>query len=66
MSRYIDIKVDKNLVRRIDMSRLSAGERQVALSALRNAEAMVDACVWVARKIEQFGARLFLKPSLKH
>lgn len=66
MSKFIDIKVDTNLIRRIDGSRLSQSERELAVSALRNAEQLVDACLWVGRKIEQLGARLFLKPSLRH
>lgn len=66
MSKYIEVKLDENLLKRIDASNLSESERQVAISALRDAELVVDAFVWVARKIEQLGSHLFLKPGLKH
>ena len=45
---------------------MSAAERERALNALYEAELLVDAFVWAAKKIEQLGERLFLKPALKH
>lgn len=65
MSKVINIKLDSNRIIRINAAHLSEAERQAAIHALRNAELLMDAFVWVAKKIEQFGARLFLKPSLK-
>ena len=62
----MEIKLGSTIVGRINSSRLSEAERQVAMNALRDAELVVDACVWIAKKIEQIGERLFLKPALKH
>jgi len=45
---------------------MSAIERQAAINAMHDADAIVDAIIWIARKAEQLGAMLFLKPSLKH
>jgi hypothetical protein len=45
--------------------RMSEHERQRAAYALRDAEAIVDAIVWVKEKIASFGA-LLLRPGLKH
>lgn len=45
---------------------MTDADRLVALSAMRRAEMIVDGFVWVARKIEQIGERLFLKPQLRH
>jgi hypothetical protein len=66
MGKVINVKLDSTRNIRIDASNLSESERRVAIGALRDAELLVDAFAWVAKKIEQFGARLFLKPSLKH
>jgi len=45
---------------------MSTIERQAAINAMRDADALVDAIVWVTRKVEQLGAFLFLKPGVKH
>jgi hypothetical protein len=45
---------------------MSEAERQVAVNAMKDADLLVDAFVWVGKKIEQLTERLFLKPSLKH
>ncbi len=45
---------------------MSAIERQAAINAMRDADAIVDALVWITNKVEQLGTLLFLKPSLKH
>lgn len=66
MRKHIDVKLNNNIIRRINASRLSETDRQAAIDGLRDAERIVDACAWLAKNIEQFGARLFLKPSLKH
>ena len=66
MSKGINIKLGSIVMSRIDSVRMSDSERQVALNAMRNADLLVDAFVWVAKKIEQLGERLFLKPALKH
>ena len=56
----------KTIYDRIDASPLSETERRAAINAMQDAEVIADAIVWVTRKIEQLGARLFLKLSLKH
>jgi hypothetical protein len=54
------------IYQRIATSRMSEVERQAALRAMHDAELIADAIFWVTKKIEQLGARLFLKPSPKH
>ena len=66
MNRDMEIKLGSVIIGRIDSVRMSESERQAALNAMRDADLLVDAFVWVAKKIEQLGSRLFLKPALKH
>ena len=66
MSKAMDIKIDSTLRRQVNAARMSAAEREVAMSAMRTANLMVDAAEWFVKKIEQFGAGLFLKPGLRH
>jgi hypothetical protein len=66
MGNSMEVKIGATIVGRINAARMSEAERQVALNAMRDADLLVDAIVWVVRKIEQFGERLFLKPALKH
>ena len=66
MSKEMEIKLGSIIVGRINSVRMSDSERQVAINAMRDADLLVDAFVWVAKKIEQLGERLFLKPALKH
>lgn len=66
MKKDMEIKLGSVVVGRIQSVRMSESERQVAINAMRDADLLVDAFVWVAKKIEQLGERLFLKPSLKH
>lgn len=44
---------------------MSEFDRQVAIKAMRDAEAIADAMVWVKEKVAALGNCL-LKPSLKH
>ena len=62
----MEVKLGSTVVGRINSTRMSEVERQTAFNAMRDAEMLVDAFVWVAKKIEQIGQRLFLKPTLKH
>ena len=62
----MEIKLGSTVVGRINTIRMSEAERQVVLNAMRDADLLVDAFVWVAKKIEQIGERLFLRPTLKH
>ena len=66
MRKDMEIKLGSIVVGRIKSVRMSESERQVALNAMRDADLLVDAFVWVAKKLEQLGERLFLKPILKH
>jgi len=66
MSKFLKIKNDSTVYDHLNTIRMSEAERQVAINAMRNAELLVDACVWVSKKVEQIVERLFLKPSLKH
>ncbi len=53
------------IYRLIDKTRMSDHDRQIAIESLRNAEAIVDAIVWVKNKVAALGDTL-LHPSLKH
>ena len=66
MRKDIEVKLSSTIVSRINATRMTEVERQTALNAMRDAELLVDAFVWVAKKIERIGERLFLKPALKH
>jgi hypothetical protein len=66
MRNDMDVKMGSTIYERINASRLSDSERRAALQAMADAELIADAIVWVTRKIEQLGARLFLKLSPKH
>lgn len=54
-----------DIYQKINSSRLSGRERQVAVNALKTADMMVDGFLWVSQKIEHAGT-WFLHPSLKH
>jgi len=65
MRKSLEIKMGSTVYDRINASRMSDAERQVAITAMQDAELLVDGCVWVSKKIEQLAEHLFLKPSLK-
>jgi hypothetical protein len=66
MRNDFEDKLGSTIVARINQVRMSELERQRALDAMHDADLIVDAFFWVAKKIEQFGERLFLRPALKH
>jgi len=69
MRNMMDIKIGSTIYERIDTLRMSDAERLVAINAMRDADLLVDAFVWVSTKIEQIADRLYrlvLKPSLRH
>lgn len=66
MSKELELKIGSTIYGKIQAARMSERERQLALHAMRNADITVDAIVWLVKKIEHLGERLFLKPSLKH
>lgn len=65
MSKVNQTIVGSDIYRRIQEVQMSQAERETALRAVRNAEAMVEFAVWVKSKLNSLGA-YFLKPSLKH
>ncbi|MBX3664987.1 MAG: hypothetical protein KF834_04820 [Burkholderiales bacterium] len=66
MNSNIEGKFGSAIYDKINMVRMSESERQTAINAMRDADAIVDAILWMVRKIEQVGAFLFMKPSVKH
>jgi hypothetical protein len=56
---------DTDIYERIREARMSESEREVAINAMRNAERIADAILWLGRKIESLST-LFLRPGLKH
>ena len=65
MSKVKQTNVGSDIYRRIQEVQMTEVERETALRAIRNAEAMADLVVWVRNKVASLGA-FFLKPSLKH
>jgi hypothetical protein len=66
MKTEIEVKIGSTVYDRINMVRMSDAERLTAVHAMKNADAIVDSVLWAIQKIEQIGAALFLKPSIKH
>ena len=57
--------LDSGIYARLRSVNMSAADRQRAAEALRQAEDIVDAFIWVQQKLASIG-QVFLKPSLKH
>ena len=66
MKSELEIKFGSVIYDKINTVRMSEQERQVAIHAMQDADAIVEAVLWVLRKIEQLGASLFLNHSVKH
>lgn len=66
MKNDLEIKFGSVIYDKINTVRMSEQERQVAINAMRDADAIVDAILWISNKVEQFASSLFLKPSIKH
>lgn len=66
MREDLEIKIGSTIYDRINTVRMSDSERQAAINAMRNAETIANAVIWIGKKFEQLGAWLFLKPGLKH
>jgi hypothetical protein len=47
-------------------ARMSTIERKAAFKAMHDADHIVNALLWLGRKIEQITAFLIIKPSVKH
>ena len=50
MSKDMEIKLGSVIIGRINSVRMSDSERQMAINAMRDADLLVDAFVWIARK----------------
>lgn len=66
MRNEVEDKLGSTIVARINAVQMSDADRQRALNALRDAYLIVDGFMWLKNKVERTGARLFLKPALKH
>lgn len=67
MKRLNEKSANSDLYARIARTPMSERERDVALNAVRNAEALVDGCLWAVNGVKGLIARIFEKPSgLKH
>lgn len=67
MERFNGKSVNTDLYAFINQASISASEREVALSALRNAEGIVNGCLWIVNGVQRLIARIFEKPAgLKH
>ncbi|MGZ9014294.1 MAG: hypothetical protein ACXW2L_18775 [Burkholderiales bacterium] len=66
MEKTVEVKTVSTIYQRLGDVRMTEADREMAISALSNAEVLVDAFAWLAKKIEYLSERLFLRPSLKH
>ena len=65
MRKSNETAIDSGIYARLRAVNMSASDRQHAVAALRQAEAIADAIMWVQQKLASIG-QVFLKPSLKH
>jgi hypothetical protein len=66
MNSAIESKIGSTIINRINEVHMPEIERQRALHALYDAHLFVDGAAAIAKKIEQWVGRLFLKPVFKH
>lgn len=66
MKNDLKIKFGSVIYDKINTVRMSEHERLVAINAMHDADAIVNAIMWISSKIEQLGAALFPSPSTKH
>lgn len=66
MRRDTKLTSGSSIYELIQQANMTQSDRQVALNALRQADWIVEALAWVVTKIGRGGARVFLKPGLKH
>ena len=66
MDSFKERPANTDVYARINVMPMSEIEREVAVNALRDAEKIADAMLWVSNRIEQLFAGSALKPSLKH
>lgn len=56
---------DSGIYARLSSVNMRESDRQRAVEALRQAEDLAEAIIWVQQKLASIG-QVFLKPSLKH
>jgi len=67
MKQRKEVAVNTDLYERIKLAPMSAIQRQVALNALRDADAISNAVVWLVNAVRQLIAKAGAKPgNLKH
>ena len=71
MDKFRERPANTDLYARIKLAPMTAIEREVALNALRDAEVIVNAIVWVMNGTRQLFAKVLgkpagLKPGFKH
>ena len=67
MKRFNEKSAYTDLYDRILVTRMSVSEREIALNALRRADAIINGCAWIANGVRQVIARISEKPAgLKH
>lgn len=66
MSKELQVKFGSVVFDKINTVRMTESERLTAIKAMHDADAIVDAILWITHKFEQLGAILFLKPGIKH
>ncbi|HEU0290197.1 MAG TPA: hypothetical protein VFR39_05550 [Burkholderiales bacterium] len=65
MRKYTERPLDSGIYARLQEVRINSVDRQNAIAALRQAELLANAYLWVTEKLAGVG-HIFLKPSLKH
>jgi hypothetical protein len=67
MNRLNENSSNSDIYARIQRTPMNELERQVALNAARNAESIVDGCLWAVNGVRGLIARISEKPAgLKH
>ena len=67
MKRFKEISEKTDIYTRIKLSPLNQRDREVALNALRTADAIADGIQWVVNGVKRLAAKVGEKPaSLKH
>jgi hypothetical protein len=71
MKKVSTIKLDKELYKHLDTVRMSPYERSMAIGAMRNAEAIIDAAAWIGKTFRAFTRWLSTRhvpaqPSFRH
>lgn len=65
MSKVNQSRTVSDIYALIETARMPSSDRTAAIAALRRAESIVDAFMWVREKVAAAGT-WFLKPSMKH